>query len=85
LFGGKVDKVFGKGSSTNDYTTTEKNKLSGIASGAQVNVIETVKENGTAQTVSSKEININVPTKTGDITNDSGYLTSHQDISEKKH
>ena len=33
----KVDKVDGKGLSTNDYTTTEKNKLSGIASGAEVN------------------------------------------------
>ena len=33
----KVDKVTGKGLSTNDYTTTEKNKLSGIASGAEVN------------------------------------------------
>ena len=36
--GGKVDKVTGKGLSTNDYTTAEKNKLAGIASGAQVNV-----------------------------------------------
>lgn len=34
----KVDKISGKGLSTNDYTTTEKNKLSGIASGAEVNV-----------------------------------------------
>ena len=34
---GKVDKVSGKGLSTNDYTTDEKNKLSGIASGAEVN------------------------------------------------
>ena len=33
----KVDKVDGKGLSTNDYTTAEKNKLSGIASGAEVN------------------------------------------------
>lgn len=31
---GKVDKVSGKGLSSNDYTTTEKNKLSGIAEGA---------------------------------------------------
>lgn len=30
----KVDKVNGKGLSTNDYTTTEKNKLSGIEDGA---------------------------------------------------
>lgn len=33
----KVDKVDGKGLSTNDYTTTEKTKLSGIATGAEVN------------------------------------------------
>ena len=30
----KVDKVAGKGLSTNDYTTDEKNKLAGIAAGA---------------------------------------------------
>ena len=30
----KVDKVDGKGLSTNDYTTDEKNKLNGIAAGA---------------------------------------------------
>jgi hypothetical protein len=34
----KVDKVTGKGLSTEDYTTTEKNKLAGIATGAEVNV-----------------------------------------------
>ena len=34
----KVDKVIGKELSTNDYTTTEKNKLAGIAAGAEVNV-----------------------------------------------
>lgn len=33
----KVDKVSGKGLSANDYTTTEKNKLSGISAGAEVN------------------------------------------------
>lgn len=34
----KVDAVTGKQLSTNDYTTAEKNKLAGIATGAQVNV-----------------------------------------------
>ena len=34
----KVDKVVGKGLSTNDYTTVEQTKLSGIATGAEVNV-----------------------------------------------
>lgn len=32
--GGKVDKIDGKGLSTNDYTTAEKEKLAGIATGA---------------------------------------------------
>lgn len=43
--GNKVDKVSGKGLSTNDYTTTEKNKLAGIESGAQVNTVTGVKGN----------------------------------------
>ena len=34
----KVDKVAGKGLSTHDYTTEEKNKLNGIESGAKANV-----------------------------------------------
>lgn len=34
----KVDKVSGKGLSTNDFTTTLKDKLDGIAAGAEVNV-----------------------------------------------
>ncbi len=38
--------------------------------------IDTIKVNGTAQVISNKTVNITVPTKTSDITNDSGYLTS---------
>jgi len=34
LLGDKVDKETGKGLSSNDYTTTEKNKLAGIDAGA---------------------------------------------------
>lgn len=37
-FDTKVDKVSGKGLSTNDFTTTLKDKLDGIAAGAEVNV-----------------------------------------------
>lgn len=58
----KVDKVAGKGLSTNDYTKDEKTKLKGIATGAQVNVIETVKVNGVALTPSDKAVDITVPT-----------------------
>ena len=60
----------------NNYTTTEKTKLSGIATGAQVNVIESVKRNGTALAITSKAVDITVPTKTSEITNDSGFITS---------
>lgn len=58
----KVDKVEGKGLSTNDYTTDEKTKLEGIASGAQANVIETVKVNGVALTPADKAVDVTVPT-----------------------
>lgn len=58
--------------SSGDFT-----KLSNIAAGAQVNVIETVKVNNTALTPdANKAVNIAVPTKTSDITNDSGFITS---------
>lgn len=43
--GTKVDKVSGKQLSTNDYTTTEKNKLAGIESGAQKNTVTGIKGN----------------------------------------
>lgn len=58
----KVDKVGGKGLSTNDYTTAEKTKLTGIAEGAQVNVIEEIQVNGTKVTPSAKKVNITIPT-----------------------
>lgn len=38
LFADKVDKVTGKGLSSNDYTSSEKEKLAAIESGAQKNV-----------------------------------------------
>ena len=53
-------QVSGKGLSTNDYTTAEKNKLEGVAAGAQVNTIETVQVNGTALTPTSKAVNIDL-------------------------
>ena len=59
---GKVDKVEGMGLSQNSYTTAEKTKLAGIATGAQVNVIESVKVNGTALKVEGKAVNVTVPT-----------------------
>lgn len=57
---GYVQKVSGKGLSSNDYTTAEKTKLAGIASSAQVNVIESVKVNGSALAVANKAVNIDL-------------------------
>lgn len=135
LFNGKVDKVEGKGLSTNDYTTAEKTKLSGIADGANKTTVENVltststtnalsanqgkvldekikalsdsmgelgygdmmkatydtdndgvvdnaaKLGGNAPSYYAKAADI--PTKVSQLTNDKGYLTSHQDISGK--
>ena len=68
----KVDKVEGKGLSTNDYTTEEKNKLAGIAAGATANL-------GTIT-----EIRMNGASKGNEGVVDLGIvLTEHQDISGK--
>lgn len=124
LLDDKVDKVSGKGLSTNDYTTAEKNKLAGVAAGAEVNVqsnwnetntgsdafilnkptklsqftndgdgtedsayatieyvttnggkINIVKVNGTALPVTDKTVDITVPTKLSELTNDGNFVT----------
>lgn len=50
------DKVL----STNDFTNDLKAKLEGVAAGAQVNVIETIKVNGTALVVEDKAVDIDL-------------------------
>ena len=50
----KVDKVTGKGLSSNDYTNDEKTKLAGIAEGAQVNTLEGIKVNASVLPISGK-------------------------------
>jgi len=67
----------------NNYTTDEKTKLSGIEAGAQANIITGIKVNGVASSPVSKIVSLTIPTKLSDLTNDSGYLTSHQDITGK--
>lgn len=59
----KVDKVEGKQLSTEDYTTEEKTKLSGIAEGAQVNVIEGIQVDSQNLPVSGKKVNIDLSKK----------------------
>ena len=69
---GKVDKVDGKGLSTNDFTATEKNKLSGIQTGAEVNV----QSDWNTTDTSSDSFIKNKPTNVSAFSNDAGYQTS---------
>jgi len=73
----KVDKVDGKGLSTNDYTTAEKTKLAGIAEGAEVNqnAFSNVKVGSTTVAADTKTDTVEFVgsghvTITGDATND---------------
>lgn len=59
---GKVDAEPGKGLSSNDYTTQEKEKLAGITAGAQVNVLESVSVNGQQMNIEGKGVNIPLAT-----------------------
>lgn len=52
----KVDKVTGKSLSTNDYTTVEKNKLAGIAEGANKTVVDTTFSTSSTNPVENRVI-----------------------------
>lgn len=52
----KVNKVTGKGLSTEDYTTTEKTKLSGIEEGAQKNTVTSVAGKTGAVTLAASDV-----------------------------
>ncbi len=74
----KQDKVAGKGLSTEDYTTAEKTKLSGIETGAEVNAINVIIVNGNAVPVANKTAALTLPTKVSDLTNDSNFQDEQQ-------
>ena len=54
----KVDKEPGKGLSTNDFTTEEKEKLSKLDINSNENVIEVIKQNGQALEITDKSVDI---------------------------
>lgn len=47
-----------------------------VSEGGEPNVINVVQKNGVALQVNNKTVNVTVPTKTSDLTNDSGYVTN---------
>ncbi len=71
-----VAKEDGKALSANDFTNEYKAKLDGIAAGAQVNV----KPDWNASAGNAAEIlnKPTIPSKTSDLTNDSGFITEDQ-------
>lgn len=59
----------------NNFTTAEKTKLNGIASGAEVNVQSDWNVTNTSSDAFIKN-KPSIPSKTSDLTNDSGFITS---------
>lgn len=70
-----VQAETGKGLSTNDFTTDEKNKLSHIEAGANENIIEGIAVNNVDIAPVNKRVNLVVPTKVSDLTNDEKFQT----------
>lgn len=79
-----------------DYTTeAEVRSLIDTYATGEMNKIEIVQKNGTALAITNKTVNVTVPTKTSELTNDSGFITgisglatvattgSYNDLSDK--
>jgi hypothetical protein len=66
-----VEDILRRAAEYTDETVAPINeKLDTIEEGAQVNKIEHILENGTELTITNKTVNVTVPTKTSDLTND---------------
>lgn len=93
--GNKVDKVSGKGLSTNDLTDTLKNNYdkaythsqsTHAPSNAERNAIIGIQKNGIDLTIDSsiRKVNITVPEKISDMVNDSDFVTSEGTVLKAK-
>jgi hypothetical protein len=87
----KVDKVNGKGLSTNDFTNALKSNYDNAyahstsahaPSNAERNVILGIQKNGIDITpnTSTRKVNITVPKKISELSNDSGYISKHPSV-----
>jgi hypothetical protein len=78
---GKVDKVTGKGLSTEDFTTAYMTKLDALPADAAANVIEAITVNGTAVTVTDKTAAITItPGSTITVDSNDKVLTLSNDV-----
>lgn len=78
----KVDKVSGKGLSANDYTTAEKNKLSGIATGANKTVLEDALSTTSTNGIQNKAVALKFQGIDSDITGINSTLKTKADASD---
>ena len=71
----------------NNYTTADKKKLAGLSNYDDTEIknqiaaagkIDTIKVNGTAQTVIDKTVSLTIPTNNNQLTNGAGYQTAAQ-------
>ena len=79
LLNNKVDKVSGKGLSTNDYTTADKNKLSGIATGANKTVVDSDISTTSTNPVQSKAVGLKFQGVDSEISGINSVLNSTAD------
>ena len=75
----KVDKVSGKGLSTNDYTTAEKNKLAGIATGANKTVVDSDISTTSTNPVKNKAVGLKFKGVDSEISGINSVLNSTAD------
>ncbi len=79
--GNKVDKIPGRGLSETNFTQAEKTKLANLVIGGEPNKINEIAVNGVIRPPSSapqKRVSITIPTRLGQLQNDSNYQTLNQ-------
>lgn len=64
------------------YDELLKDYIDDHGSSGEDNVIEIVKQNGTALPVTNKAVDVTVPTKVSELTNDSGFVTTDEKVAQ---
>ena len=67
MFGGKVDKVNGKGLSTEDYTTADQTKLAGIEAQANKTTVDSAMSSSSENPVQNKVVKAAIDAKPGSV------------------
>lgn len=73
-----ADEIKARYAKATDLTAVSDRVKALEDAGAQANVLEAVKVNGTAQAITEKAVDITVPTKASELTNDAKYQTEEQ-------